>query len=972
MTPRSGMNATDRTPVPPRLLAAACAMAAVLAPRATAGAREEVARVIADTGDRILVEVAVTDTLGDTVAIEGRAYVRVVLDGEPPLTLAGAPELPSVTRSLRIPDDAHVSLTVTHAEYREIEDIDVAPSRGVISRQVDPADVPYTFGPEYETDAFYPGVLADLGEPYILRDTRGIVLDVYPYQYNPVTRTLRIYEILEVEVAADGPGEINVLRRTGRPESRAFSTVTRHHFLNADPDRYPPSNEEGEMLIICHDDWMAEIEPLVQHKNGIGIPTTAVAASAAGSSVAGIQSTIQDAYDDGNLAFVLLVGDVAQIPSPTSSGGASDPSYAKLDGSDDYPDILIGRFSAESAADVATQVERTIAYETMPATEQDWFWRGLGIGSTEGPGDDNEMDWEHIDRIRDDLLAYGYTVVDQVYDPGATAGDVRAALEDGRGIVSYCGHGSMTSWGTTGFDVGDVAALHNPGMLPFIHSVACNTGEFNHGTCFGEAWLRATSGGQPTGAVAAYMSSISQSWNPPMAAQDETVDLLVAEDYVTVGALFFAGSGRMMDEYGWDGTAMFDTWHLFGDPSLRVVGAAAPTSGLAVSPGDAFDAAGDAGGPFAPSSITYTIENLGDHVIDVEMAVAEGWVEVTPTAASIAPGETVEVTAAWTPAVDELIEGLYLDEISFTNTTDHEGDATRSAALQVGEPRLQVEWTLDEDPGWDTQGQWAWGPPLGGGGEEHGFPDPTSGYTGANVYGYNLAGDYPDDLPEQHLTTGPIDLSNVSQVTLRFMRWLGVERSEYDHAYVRVSTDGEHWTDVWENDVAVTVEDDQWRPVELDLSAVADHQPQVFLRWTMGATDGGWTYCGWNIDDIEIWGLGYATCWDDDGDGHDDALCGGDDCDDGDAGVHPGAAEGCEDPDLDCDGVAGRDDPACQAGGDDDGVPMGDGGISTAAGCQCRQADGTPGAAAILAALGLVGASRRRRRGGDGHAPPTA
>jgi len=23
----------------------------------------------------------------------------------------------------------------------------------------------------------------------------------------------------------------------------------------------------------------------------------------------------------------------------------------------------------------------------------------------------------------------------------------------------------------------------------------------------------------------------------------------------------------------------------------------------------------------------------------------------------------------------------------------------------------------------------------------------------------------------------------------------------------------------------------------------------------MGTTDGGWTYCGWNIDDIEIWGI---------------------------------------------------------------------------------------------------------------------
>jgi hypothetical protein len=35
----------------------------------------------------------------------------------------------------------------------------------------------------------------------------------------------------------------------------------------------------------------------------------------------------------------------------------------------------------------------------------------------------------------------------------------------------------------------------------------------------------------------------------------------------------------------------------------------------------------------------------------------------------------------------------------------------------------------------------------------------------------------------------------------------------------------------------------------------ADNQPTVYLRWTMGITDSGWTYCGWNIDDVEIWGV---------------------------------------------------------------------------------------------------------------------
>jgi hypothetical protein len=58
---------------------------------------------------------------------------------------------------------------------------------------------------------------------------------------------------------------------------------------------------------------------------------------------------------------------------------------------------------------------------------------------------------------------------------------------------------------------------------------------------------------------------------------------------------------------------------------------------------------------------------------------------------------------------------------------------------------------------------------------------------------------------------------------------------------------------VWENTVEVT--DYGWTQVEYDISGVADGEGAVYLRWTMGTTDSGWRYCGWNIDDIEIWGL---------------------------------------------------------------------------------------------------------------------
>jgi hypothetical protein len=162
---------------------------------------------------------------------------------------------------------------------------------------------------------------------------------------------------------------------------------------------------------------------------------------------------------------------------------------------------------------------------------------------------------------------------------------------------------------------------------------------------------------------------------------------------------------------------------------------------------------------------------------------------------------------------------------------------------------------MESDPGWTTEGLWAFGPPAGNGGSK-GSPDPTTGYTGSKVYGYNLDGDYGTYLPETHLTTTQIDCSSLAETTLKFWRWLGVEAA-FDHAYVRISTDGTNWDTIWQNTGEVA--DSAWTYQEMNISSFADGQSTVYLRWTMGTTDGSGQYCGWNIDDVEIWSLGSSS-----------------------------------------------------------------------------------------------------------------
>jgi lysyl endopeptidase len=272
-------------------------------------------------------------------------------------------------------------------------------------------------------------------------------------------------------------------------------------------------------------------------------------------------------------------------------------------------------------------------------------------------------------------------------------------------------------------------------------------------------------------------------------------------------------------------------------------------SGLVVSPSLPLSAQGDLGGPFTPASIEYTLENRGEASLSYAVTADQDWLGIAGGGGSLAPGATAVVTVSIAAAANALPVGRHTGEVAFTNLTDGDGDTVRPARLQVGVPAVVYSWNLDTDPGWSRQAAWAWGQPTGQGGQ-YGNPDPTSGYTGLNVLGYNLNGDYTNDMPEYALTTDAIDCSELHLVSLRYRRWLNVEQPIYDKASLRISTDGLAWTTIWENGSEIT--DSSWQLIEHNLSARADGQPTVYLRWVMGPTDSGWQYSGWNLDDIEI------------------------------------------------------------------------------------------------------------------------
>lgn len=541
--------------------------------------------IISSSVNSNVIELTLGNFEQDEVMVAGEAYSTIKLLGEALIEEKGAPDLPRLARSISIPAKSGTSVRVLESEYVDYN-IRIAPSKGALLRNVDPATVPFSFGEAYQEDQFYPQELVSLGEPYLLRELRGISVRFSPITYNPVTETVRVYNKLRVEVLFAGEDERNSQDRVNTTYNEHFIPLYNNHFMNVDLDssRVTERDADGvEMLVISADEFTDEITPFVDHKNSMGLSTVMVTTSVAGSNPDDIKSYIQNYFDtNDSLTYVLLVGDHGQVPSPMYGAGGSDPTYSLVSGSDNYPDIFVGRFSAETGAEVETMVARTILYET--GWKGDWFHRGMGIASDQGTGDDGEFDFEHIRNIRTILNGWHYTDIGEFYDGsqgGADAADnptptdIAVSVNNGVSIINYTGHGSSTSWATSGFSNTDVNNLTNDDELPFIFSVACVNGNFTNTTSFSEAWLRATnsSTGKPVGAIGFYGSTINQYWSPPMEAQDAFNDMLANETHSSYGALVFSASAAMMDAYGGSdgdqGTDMFLTWTLFGDPSIE-------------------------------------------------------------------------------------------------------------------------------------------------------------------------------------------------------------------------------------------------------------------------------------------------------------------------------------------------------------------------------------------------------------------
>jgi gingipain R len=541
---------------------------------------------------------SITEWNLEYVVFDGVNYQQINFSSSAITKDKGWAELHFVNSSIQLPAQKNVDLSITYTEFTDYQlDFPLVPSKGTISRSQDPNSIPYQIDIASMVDKFYPGELATAEEPYIIRDVRGTTVSVFPFQYNAVTNTLRVYTKMDVLLTENNEPATNPLLKENPNPIREVRGMYKSIFMNHQESRIPLTMAEyGDILVVTTARDEEAIQPYIDWKKEKGYNVTKEVV-ATGTNV---KSLIKSKYDDNiNLMYVLLVGGWNEIKSdlytsvpPLNLGtGPTDPMLGDVAGNigDCRPDVSIGRMSASNAAEVTVQVNKTIQYEKNPNMDAGWYSSFIGIGSNDNLAnpDDGEKDWLHIQRIYSQRLEpkYNYNQHYRLYEneSGCTSSNLFNYINTGASTIAYCGHGATTYWVTTGFSNTNINQLTNGTKLPFIVSVACVNGSFHNqgGSCFAERWLKKENGG----AGVTWMSTINQPIGEPMRGQDYFYDILIGGfDYsygqygiptnelrTHWGALVVNSANLMLSEVNLTADKeTVRTWCTFGDPNLQL------------------------------------------------------------------------------------------------------------------------------------------------------------------------------------------------------------------------------------------------------------------------------------------------------------------------------------------------------------------------------------------------------------------
>lgn len=536
-------------------------------------------------------------------------FARLTLPGFHTSQIEGAPQLPMMNKLVAVPYGATARVEVLSVQSRTIDLADYGvtvplfPMQPSVSKSADLENLPFVYDRAAYAADKVAGEMARVVNLGSLRSQALSRLEISPVEYLPGANQIVVHESMDVRVVFDGADKAAGEEIYASTYSPFFAPLFRN-VAGVKTDHLDHPDRVGDkvtMVIVTAPEFEYQLADFVTWKieRGFKVIMAVVGTPEVGSTTSSIQTYLHGLYtgatpEDPAPSFVLFVGDVAQVPTFTEAGDATDRPYCAVDG-DLYPEMYYGRFSATNSAQLQAMLDKTMMYDQFTMPDPSYLANvtmiaGVdgGYAPTYGNGQIN-YGTEHYFNAAHGINSntFLYPASD---DPGAPAAVVQTC-SDGIGFINYTAHGSTTSWADPSFTQSDINGLTNSGKYFLAVGNCCLTSSFDLGECFAETFLRA----EDKGAIGYIGASNSTYWDEdywwgvgfhPSSEIDGTAHPVAdtgigaydgvfhengeapAQWYVTNDALVFSGNMAVTEAGSSRETYYWNIYNLMGDPSL--------------------------------------------------------------------------------------------------------------------------------------------------------------------------------------------------------------------------------------------------------------------------------------------------------------------------------------------------------------------------------------------------------------------
>ena len=445
------------------------------------------------------------------VPTERGSFSEIAIEGTYAAGEIGSPELPATHQLLAVPFGATPRVSVTHfttTDYR-LSDYGIntlVPRQASVRKDQKPEDIEFAYNASaYQTRSLATAPEASIEVQGTMRGIQIGSLVINPVSYNPATNTLRVFNNIEVEVSFDGADLQETERMLMSTCSPYFDIIYKQMFnyraIQSVYDDHPDLMAYPvHMIVVAPQNYVSTLQPWINWKVQKGFDVNVVTKEQAGFTYSAIRSYIQNLYNTGvsqgkTPTFLVLVGDVAQIPNTTGSSSqkVTDLYYGTVD-SDYFPDMFYSRMSAENTTQLTNIVNKILQYEQYTMSDPSYLNKVLLIA-----GQDSYWNPRVGQPTINYAINYYYNAAHGFTDVYAylnTYTNCYNNLNTGVGFANYTAHGSETSWAGPSFTNSNVNNLTNANKYFLAMGNCCLSGNFGYGTaCFGETMIRAANKG---------------------------------------------------------------------------------------------------------------------------------------------------------------------------------------------------------------------------------------------------------------------------------------------------------------------------------------------------------------------------------------------------------------------------------------------------------------------------------------------